>query len=336
MSLINKMLQDLDARGSHGGGHAEADIKSVVRPEPRVRTPVVAAALGAAILLAFAAVYGWRYLTRPAPAPLLPPVVIVPKVVQPAPIVVPAPAVVAAPVVVGAPATEPEPAVMPEPVKAVPKAPRAPAMVKPKAVAIVAAPVPAGKQASAPPSAEGQYRAAIGQLQGGRVSEAIDTLERALKADPRHEAARQTLVGLLIEAGRPDEAMSLLRDGLALDVRQPSLAMLLARMQIERGASGVETLTKSLPAATGNADYHALLAGALQRDLRHAEAAEQYMAALRKAPQNGVWLMGLGISLQAEKRDGEAVEAFERAVQSGGLNAQLLSFVERKLQQLRK
>lgn len=332
MSLINKMLQDLDARGSHGGGHAEADIKSVVRPEPRVRTPVLAAALGAAILLAFAAVYGWRYLTRPAPAPVLPPVVVVPKLVQPAPIVVPAP------VAVAAPATEPEadPAIVPEPVKAVAKAPRVPAMVKPKAVAIVAAPVPAGKQASAPQAAEGQYRAAIGQLQGGRVNEAIDTLERALKADPRHEAARQTLVGLLIEAGRPDEAMSLLRDGLALDLRQPSLAMLLARMQIERGASGVETLTKSLPAATGNADYHALLAGALQRDSRHAEAAEQYMAALRKAPQNGVWLMGLGISLQAEKRDGEAVEAFERAVQSGGLNAQLLSFVERKLQQLRK
>lgn len=330
MSLINKMLQDLDARGSQGAGFAEADIKSVVRPEPRVKTPVVAAALAIAIVLAVGLVFGWRYLTRPAPAPVLPPVAIVPKVVPPVAVPVPVPA----PVVAAAP--EPAPEIIDEPVKAVKKAPVVRKIVQPKVAAVMPAPAPAGRQASTPQSAESQYRAAIGQLQGGRVNEAIESLERTLKTDPRHEAARQTLVGLLIEAGRPDDAMSLLRDGLALDARQPSLAMLLARMQIERGASGVETLTRTLPAASGNADYHALLAGALQRDLRHGEAAEQYIAALRRSPQNGVWLMGLGISLQAEKRDAEAVDAFGRASQSGSLTPQLLSFVERKLQQLKK
>jgi MSHA biogenesis protein MshN len=195
-----------------------------------------------------------------------------------------------------------------------------------------------GVQESASQRAEGEYRRALNALQDGRMTETVAALEQALKLDPGHDAARQTLVGLLIEARRPDDAIRHLQAGLALDARQPSLAMLLARLQIERGGSGIDTLTRTLPYAgkgTGNgADYHAFLAGALQREQRHREAAEQYQAALRSAPGNGVWWMGLGMSLQAEKRNAEALEAFQRARASGTLSADLLAFVERRLQQL--
>jgi MSHA biogenesis protein MshN len=44
--------------------------------------------------------------------------------------------------------------------------------------------------------------------------------------------------------------------------------------------------------------------------------------------------MGLGISLQAEKRNGEALDAFQRARASGGLSQELQAFVERRIQQL--
>jgi MSHA biogenesis protein MshN len=174
----------------------------------------------------------------------------------------------------------------------------------------------------------------LGSLQEGRVGEAIGTLELALQIEPKHDAARQTLVGLLIENKRGDEAMRQLQLGLTLDPRQPALAMLLARLQIERGASGIETLTRTLPYAAGNGDYQALLAGALQRQQRHREAAEQYQAALRTQPGNGVWWMGLGISLQAEKRNAEALEAFQKAKAVGTLSAELQAFVERRLVQL--
>jgi MSHA biogenesis protein MshN len=106
--------------------------------------------------------------------------------------------------------------------------------------------------------------------------------------------------------------------------------MLLARLQIERGGGGIETLARSLPYAGGNGEYQAFLAGALQRQGRHTEAVEQYQTALRGAPGNGVWWMGLGISLQANQRDADAQAAFRRAQAAGSLQA----FVERKLQQL--
>jgi MSHA biogenesis protein MshN len=191
-----------------------------------------------------------------------------------------------------------------------------------------------GRQESGAQRAEGEYRHALNALQDGRMTEAVAALEQALKLDPAHEAARQTLVGLLIEAKRGDEAIRHLQAGLALDARQPALAMLLARLQIERGGSGIETLTRTLPYAGNNADYHAFLAGALQREQRYREAADQYQAALRGAPANGVWWMGLGMALQADKRNAEALEAFQRARASGTLSAELQAFVERRLQQL--
>jgi MSHA biogenesis protein MshN len=191
-----------------------------------------------------------------------------------------------------------------------------------------------GKQENASQKAEAAYRRALASAQEGYLNEAIGLLEQALQANARHEAARQTLIGLLIENKRSDEAMRQLQLGLTLDPKQPAMAMLLARLQIEHGGSGIETLTRTLPYAGSNGEYHAFLAGALQRQQRHREAAEQYQTALQGAPQNGVWCMGLGISLQAEKRDAEALDAFRKAKASGMLAPQLLSFVDSKIKQL--
>lgn len=207
-------------------------------------------------------------------------------------------------------------------------------MTPPKPAAAAAPVAPAGRIETTAQRAENGYRRALASLEDGRVTEAIGHLQGVLRADPFHEAARQTLVGLLVEAKRPDEAMKQLQAALALDPRQLSMAMLLARLQIEHGGSGIDTLLRSLPYAAGNGDYHGFLAGALQREQRHGEAAEHYAMALRTAPHNGVWWMGLGISLQAEKRTAEAAEAFQKARSSGSLAPELLGFVDRKLKQL--
>jgi MSHA biogenesis protein MshN len=346
MSLINKMLKDLDARaGQPGAAPLPADVRPVAAPERR--GPVLRAALvGGALLAVGAGVAGWKTMqTAPAQTPA------VLEAAQPparTAVVVDMPA--AAPVQVvdvapAAPAQKPEPEPAPEPAPAPAPAAR---RVTPVAAAPTARPVPrtvsvaenapaalaAGRTDTPSQRAENAYRRALGVLEDGRVTEAIATLQAGLQIDPRHEAARQTLVGLLIEAGRPDDAMRQLQAALAIDARQPALAMLLARLQLERGGPAIDTLTRTLPYAAGNGEYHAFLAGVLQREGRVHEAANHYQAALKRSPGNGVWWMGLGIALQADKRDAESRAAFMQAQASGTLSPELQAFVERRLGQL--
>ncbi len=194
--------------------------------------------------------------------------------------------------------------------------------------------------------AENEYRKAVGLLQQGRMARAMEILAQALQLDGSHAAARQTLVGLLVETKRFDEAEQRLQEGLkvdaGIDANRPGLTMMLARLQVERGDAhaGLETLQRGLPDVQENAaehaDYQAFLAALLQREGQHGEAIGHYLQALRKTPQAGKWLLGIGISLQAENRMQDAQDAFARAKASNTLSPELLAFVEQRLKQIKR
>jgi MSHA biogenesis protein MshN len=194
------------------------------------------------------------------------------------------------------------------------------------------------KEFTAQQRAENEYRKSIDLLQQGKPTEAVAGLDNVLQLDPRNAAARQTLVGVLIENRRTEDALRIAREGIAIDPAQPGLTMILARLQLEKGElrSAIETLDRGLAHARERADYLAFLAALLQRDGQHRKAADQYLLALQKSPQNGIWWMGLGISLQAEQKTADAQEAFRRAKSSNGLSPELQAFVDARLSQLQR
>ena len=171
----------------------------------------------------------------------------------------------------------------------------------------------------------------------GRIAEGMDSIRSALQIDPGYEIARQTLVALLLESKRVDEAAAALREGLALNAANSGFAMLLARIMVERNdvKGALALLRAHAPQADDNAGYHAFTAALYQRLDRHDEAIDQYQAALRLAPGAGVWWVGLGISYQATDRRKAAAEAFGRAKAAGNLAPPLLVFVDQRLRQLR-
>jgi len=398
MSLINKMLQDLDARG---GGAAsavqQAEVKSVPAGERDRRPLVLGGAAAGVLVLAAGGWFGWQYWqSHRAPAGPVPTVQgdripDRPRFQEPPAkaITAAAPAHVdAAPaslagdasaVAHGAVAGDAGTASSRGAQSAVRKDAPAeegdavPAMstraaVKPSraahartadsegaeagdAVAKVAPPAPTRKAARGQASAtsadgvvlreltpkqasENSYRRALVALQEGRDSAALADLDKAVELDPRNDAARQTYVSLLLENRRTDDAIRQLRLALGIEPRQPGLAMVLARLQLEKGGPALDTLLRTLPYATGNADYQAFLAGVLQRDQRHAEAAQHYLDALAISPSNAIWWMGLGISLQADQHLPEAREAYTRARGNAGLTPELKAFVDKKIEQL--
>ena len=184
--------------------------------------------------------------------------------------------------------------------------------------------------------AENEFRKATELLNQGRVAEAIDRYKLALQQDAGHAAARQALVALLLENRRIEEAQKFLQEGLHLYPERYAYAILLARIQVDRGdvQGAHDLLRKYAVSAANDAEYHAFDAALLQRLGRHEEAVAGYQAALRLAPGNALWLMGMGISLQADNRDAAALDAFRRAKAAGGLSPALIAFVDQRMKQL--
>jgi hypothetical protein len=296
MSLINQMLQDLDAR--RASVTELALVPRYVRSLPRAERPRVAwwgfAAAGAGIGVAAALV--WQFASSPpAAAPIVQPAAhpaAVPAIAaseppkappqaaprEAPPGFVPASALIAREMPGGAvrePPIEPArpakpPAVIETPEQPPPKPARAlePARQPAPAAAASVGPPQIDKRIQQPSPrelSESEFRDATTLLHQGRTSEAQEKFRLALQHFGSHAGARQALVGLLIKSGRLPEAEQVLQEGLRANGPQPAFAMALARLQVDRGdaTAAVETLQRSAAAAHGSADYIAFLAALL-------------------------------------------------------------------------
>jgi MSHA biogenesis protein MshN len=397
MSVINKMLKDLDKRGSNAGdgNTVRGVVRSVPDGDDRARPLIWIVFLLVAVL---GGALAWLLLDEPLPMVKPEQTLVIssaPSLVQsaPAPVEVsPPPAVVPAtpttpseqasavvpitPPVVTAQAVEdkkiqPPPAIKSEVTTQKQERPAAAKSAKvpvPDEGAVKLAlsnslsiPPAEAQQATAPTvrvrgkrgathdaalmskettpeqRADNAYGKAISLIDSGQKAEAIGVLESLLVQNPKHASARQTLVGLLLDAKRTADAIRVLQEGLKLDPARTGMAMLLARVQVENGdtKAAIASLQKSLPYAARTPDYQAFLAALFQREKRHGEAIEHYRIALRLVPSNGVWWMGYGISLQAEGKSADARNAFIQAKDSGRLTPELQAFVEQRINQLK-
>ena len=352
MSLINKMLQDLEQRSdaSSRSQPLVGDVRAVASAgasRPRVGVLIALLVLGGIALAA-----AWITLRPSAPKPALASIAARPAV---AAMVAAASAPVA---VASAPPAQakPKPAIEAPAIAAATPASANPVLAQavikkpsqPAADDAASDPVSSVRATDAAPAAKSSkrftpqqqadnlYLQAFAQLQQGRSVEARQNLQQVLGLNADHVKARQLLASLLIEANALDDAAALLREGLKRSPSETAFSMALARLQLESGEAdkALETLAQGAQTAGDEPQYHGFYAVLLQRAKRHDEAVQHYLLALRSDPAMPNWLVGIGISLQEQGRNSDAAEAFARARDGGLLNAQLLEFVEQRLQQL--
>lgn len=183
---------------------------------------------------------------------------------------------------------------------------------------------------------ENRFEKVSALIRNGNHALALEECFKILNANAKHDEARLALTKLLLKEGRLDEAESILIEGIQISLGQVMFAKTLAQIQLQRGDIDValNTLQYSLPKAIGQADYHALLASLLQRQLRHGEAIKHYQTAVSLVPGKGQWLLALGISLQQKGYFSEAREMFVRAKKSQALGGDLLALVDRRIAQV--
>jgi len=387
MSLINKMLRDLDARHAPAG---QTVLPDEVRPLPEEIVPprvsrrtwiwgglvlVLAAAIQTSsawlpLLNAYVAVPG---MTATAPKPAtLPAASAAPTTVvlqlPPPEQMLPLPAMSdTVPAAADAPADAPAPGASaaaesaPRPVaearaglKIDSSLPDVPAPKTPSTATAAPVVAPPAKPAAAPKSgrsqvvatvekqqrvgtaqerAEAQYRKGIVAYKQGHASEAATIFKTTLQEDPRHLAARQTLLSMLAEQKQWDEVQILLKEGLDLMPEQIAWAMALARIQVERNKlpEAWDTLQKHMVHAEKSADYKGFAGVLLQRMQKPHEAILYYQAAVQIKPSEGRWWLGLGLAYEADNRTAEARDAFLHARGASGVSPEMAAVIDRKL-----
>lgn len=349
MSVINKVLQDLDQRqaanpGTNVVGAARSDSRlrrgtsSLASRMARLKDPtqpgrrrwlwwlVLLPILAAVVAGAFIVGRGQQQPQAPSNAPQLP---ALPVVANPAvPVESPPPTVEAPPVSAPVPVWEglrmdsslsanyvsnvPKPATVlaaPPPDKAARPVEAAKPVQSPK--------VPASSNSdSAPPHRQQATSSdAIAQAQAqwnaGLRAEAIGLMEKTVAA-----AERNIPLGHAGNAGHADATLLVL-------VRE------LTRMQVAQGHFGAvwELISRLEPLLGDQPDLWAIRANAAQRLGRHQDSIHAYMVALQFRPEEPRWLLGAAVSLAASGKTDSAAEMAEKARAHGTVSKDVLTYL---------
>jgi len=181
--------------------------------------------------------------------------------------------------------------------------------------------------------AELSYQNGYAHLRKHRNRQAERSLRRALDMEPGHVKARELLSGIYIKQGRWVEASELLRQGLTYSPQHRTFSKLYARalMQLNQDVQAIAVLKRYAPPVKSDPNYFAILAALYQRQDQHNQAAEVYATLVRLKPGNGVWWVGLGISLEALERNQDAVQAYGHASKTGNLQSKVAHFTNNRL-----
>ena len=352
MSVINQMLRELDARGGAASNAPEVPIRAPVNKRDSGKLVAAGLLLAAVAGVGYWAVMGTSDQQLP-PAPVLlgqalqdaspAPHVVAPLVEhRVSPPALPAPRVEAVqapekqqpsatPLIQMAPSVSVDPSQ--PPVKA------EPAIQQVAALPVQAQAEPANtskstvikKMTELSPETEAQqfYEDAQTLRRAGKPEAAVGKYRQALARDPGMRPARLQLAGLLQVSGQLDEALQVLKTGYE---QQPNdtLAIAAGRMLADQGQRD-EALNWLVRGRAGLRPADFALMGALLSQLqRFDESVKAYQRALAADPNQGGWLLGLGLALESLGRMDEARAAYRKALERGEFKPDVIEFLQKK------
>jgi len=163
-------------------------------------------------------------------------------------------------------------------------------------------------------------------------------LAAILEQEPLHVHARSLYATSLAERGQTALAGQVLAAGLEINPGYAEWARQYAHILVadDKVAEAVSVLRRSLPTLENNEQYYAFYAALLQRMTRHQEAAAYYQSLLTRQPGNSLWWLGLAISQEGLQNPAQALASYRRAMQGNSLSQELKEYVSRQIGRLEK
>ncbi|PMN93076.1 tetratricopeptide repeat protein [Enterovibrio norvegicus] len=178
------------------------------------------------------------------------------------------------------------------------------------------------------------YKKAQKRTQVGDTQKAIVYLRDAVKYQPNHVGATNQLAGLLYGRGKLRDAESVLRKGISANPQAASLKLTLARMyqQNSREESALNVLMTPVDTLDGEQRRYMSMRAALAQKLgRHGLAKDSYQWLTRNEPHDGRWWLGYAVSSERQSELSTAKDAYQSAIQAGGLSDKSVQFARQRL-----
>ncbi len=353
MSVINKMLRDLQQRRAHDTQSNRIGTPPPARPTHTVSAARLIYVILGIVTVAVAAWYAWQLFSaarQVGPAEVQSPIIAAVPAADQSLIELAEPSIAAEPAAlaqapdVQATPTEqlpanarmqtqqPEssPGDVPGLASAPGKAPSSP---------VEAGPLPAVSMPSEPviekllPSVND----ALLLLQQGDYAEAEQILLRRLQAKPGESDSVLALADTFLRQNQFNKALAIL-SSLAPSSRETERAALLSArsyMGLQRSDLAA-TVLDELAGGLRGVEWYGLRGAVYQSSSAHQLAVDHFGQASRLQPGNGRWLIGGAISLEALGRYDQAVSLYENAQMDMSLDASLRSFAREKQIQMQR
>lgn len=170
--------------------------------------------------------------------------------------------------------------------------------------------------------------------QQGRLSDAESHWQNAVRVVPENLDYRKQLAALQYGRGQISQALVTLNDGLKRQPTAHSLRLLSAKILQKEGQlqAALLLLNRANPTVLKHLEYYQLQAQLAQQLEQYERAAQTYSKLAQAQPNNGRWHLGQAIAL--EQIDGSAAIAVYKEALKHLTHKPSIEFVQNRLQQL--
>jgi MSHA biogenesis protein MshN len=153
-------------------------------------------------------------------------------------------------------------------------------------------------------------------LRKGDDRQAIVALEGLLNVEPDNHIARKKLAALLFASGQDTQAKSLLQQGLQDDASRVDIRQMLARLYVQQQQpeAAFKLLSEFSVDAMQDTDYVALRASLAQQLGKYSDAKLDYQALVEAQQDNPQWWLGLAICEDKLGASNQALAAYRKVI----------------------